>query len=277
MNLNETLTLIAAQVKCDAAELIAYAEEDQLGGYHWNAAQATFKQGSCFGVEGQTLYALIRWLKPEIVAEIGGWAGCSGSHIAAALIKNGKGHLYSIDNEIGGQSHGADMPAEYRKVTTLVRANGEDWLADAEDGSIGLVFEDASHATDLVALLSKLAYQKLEAGGLLLNHDAGHDFAYDGNGQASTHSTVGREVRDGLAQANMYFRVYRAEPSDCGLALTVKPAAKKTDYSPLSEPSIIGNANIESVSEPPPVKEKTEKPAPKKPAPKKRAPRGTKK
>jgi predicted O-methyltransferase YrrM len=253
--LNESLELIAGQVHADARELIAYAAEDNLGGYHWNGALATFKQGSCFGVEGQTLYALIRWLKPDKVAEIGGWAGCSGSHIAAALIKNGKGRLYSVDNEVGGQAHGADMNGEYRKVTTLVSANGQDWLAEQPDESIDLIFEDADHSVALVALLSTLALKKLKAGGILLNHDAAHDFAYDGNG-AQSGSTVGREVREGLAQANAYFRVYRAEPSDCGLALTVKPSAKKDTLPTLSvkesvEFQRIGNANIESVSEPP--------------------------
>lgn len=287
--LHETLTLIAAQIKADAKELIAYAEEDQLGGYHWDAKLATFKQGSCFGVEGQTLYALVRHLKPEKVVEIGGWAGCSGSHLAAAVIKNGKGHVYSIDNEVGGQQHGADMPAAYREVSTLVRANGQDWLAAQPPNSIGFVFEDADHSTALTALLSHLALEALEPGGILANHDAGHDFAYDGLGRISQTSTVGREVRDGLAQANAYFSVYRAEPSDCGLAITLKPGKKpSTNYSEqmvlarhgiTDEPDAeldpivevngvpVSNAHIESESTPPPAK----KPAPKKRAPAKKA------
>lgn len=286
--LHETLHLIAAQIKADAKELIAYAEEDTLGGYHWDAKQATFKQGSCFGVEGQTLYALVRHLKPEKIVEIGGWAGCSGSHLAAAVIKNGKGHVYSIDNEVGGQQHGADMPAAYRKVSTLVRANGQDWLAQQPPNSIGFVFEDADHSTALTALLSHLALEALEPGGILANHDAGHDFAYDGHGNISQSSTVGREVRDGLAQANAYFKVYRAEPSDCGLAITLKPGkraeigkvdvAEKVRKGAWPEPDAeldpivevngvpVGNAHIESESTPPPVK-----PAPKKRAPAKKA------
>lgn len=256
--LEQELERIAAQIHTDPNELIAFAEEDQLGGYHWNPDLATFKQGSCWGVEGQMLYALIRWLKPDVVAEIGGWAGCSGSHIALALIKNGKGRLYSVDNEVGGQPHGEDMPDDYRALTTLIRANGEDWLANQPDGSIGLVFEDASHGTDLVAKISALALKKVQPGGLLVNHDAAHDFAYVGGGQMVT-SSVGREVRDGLAIANAYFRVYRAEPSDCGIALTVIPGAKSIPTMTVSEAVVfqqLGNANIESVPEPPPVTEK---------------------
>jgi predicted O-methyltransferase YrrM len=302
MNLKESLALISAQIHADANELWEYAQEDTLGGYHWDASQATFKQGSCFGVEGQTLYALVRHLKPEKVVEIGGWAGCSGSHLAAAVIKNGKGHVYSIDNEVGGQQHGADMPAAYRKVSTLVRANGQDWLAQQPPNSIGFVFEDADHSTGLTFLLSHLALVALEPGGILANHDAGHDFAYDGYGRISQTSTVGREVRDGLAQANAYFKVYRAEPSDCGLAITLKPGKRPEigkvdidedvrkgffkDAPRAAEPDAeldpivevngapVSNAHIESESTPPPAKKPAEedtKPTPKAPA-KKRTP-----
>lgn len=255
--LNDILTLIAAQIKCEASELIAYAQEDNLGGYHWNPALSTFKQGSCFGVEGQMLYALVRHLKPDVVVEIGGWAGCSGAHLAAAVIKNGVGHVYSIDNEIGGQVHGADLPEAYKDVVTLIRANGQEWLIEQPDNYIGLLFEDADHSTALVAEISKIALRKLEQGGYLVNHDAAHDFAYDGNGAISTHSMVGREVREGLALAGAYFRVYRAEPSDCGIALTVIPGVRVDKHSVpmsqrLSEPKEhIGNANIESLSKPP--------------------------
>lgn len=226
MNRNEVLTLLAAQIKADPTELIAYADEDTIGGYHWNPALATWKQGSLFEVEGQTLYAIIRHLKPEKVVEIGGWAGCSGAHLAAAVIKNGFGHVYSVDNEVGGQSHGADLQPEFQDVVTLVAANGEDWLAEQEDQSLGFVFEDASHSTELVALLSRLALRKLAPGGILANHDAAHDFAYIGGG-AIVNSSVGREVRDGLAEANAFFKVYLAEPSDCGLAVTVIPGNRQ--------------------------------------------------
>lgn len=272
MNLNETLFLIAAQIKCDAKELIDYSNEDQLGGYHWNSALATFKQGSCFGVEGQTLYALIRWLKPDVVAELGGWAGCSGSHIAAALIKNGKGKLYSVDNEVGGQPHGVDMSEIYRQVTTLVRANAQDWLAEQPDESIDFIFEDADHSIELVAELTRLALRKLKPGTLLVNHDASHDEYFDGEGRHYVDpERTGYKVRTGLELGGAYFRNYLAEPSDCGLAITVMPGERKNAFEPttkMSEWNEImknsprgqhhleqvhqpGNANIESMSEPP--------------------------
>lgn len=281
MNLNEVLTMIAAQVKGDAQELIAYAAEDTLGGYHINPALATFKQGSCWGVEGQILYALVRWLKPQVVAEIGGWVGCSGAHLASAAIKNGIGHVYSVDNESGGQKHGADLPPEYRNVVTLVSANGQDWLDEQPDHSIGLLFEDADHSTELVEILSRLAVQKIEPGGVLVNHDGAKEFSWDGDhfppdDTKAPRSYVGRKVRDGLEKAGVYFKPYLVEPSDCGVAITVMPGVRnldkhstkaKADASPVNDQWDIreyGNANIESLSTPPKVTDtpQTEKKTP---------------
>lgn len=289
--LEQSLEQIAAQIHCDPQQLIAFSNEDTLGGFHIVPELRKFPMGSAWGVELQTIYAIIRWLKPEKVVEIGGLSGASATHIAAAIKANGKGHLYSIDNGVLGAIHGELIPSDLRKYVTLVEANGEDWLATQEDESIGFVFEDAAHGRELVALLSRLSLQKLAPGGVLVNHDAGHDQYYDGNSftngmfnGAQGASDVGRNVRDGLADANVYFRVYRAEPSDCGLAITVKPKpvnketvkheivqmpdgrfveSKEWANQPVSHGYTVGNANIESVSEPPAPKE-TEKPAPKK-------------
>jgi len=264
ITLTEALTLIAAQIHADAQELIAYAAEDNLGGYHWNPALATFPMGSCFGVEGQMLYALVRHLKPDTVVEIGGWAGCSGSHLALAVLRNGKGKVISVDNEVGGMAHGNAMLPELRQFCTLVRANGQDWLAEQPDGSLGLIFEDADHSTPLVALLSSLALRKLQPGGYLVNHDAMHDKAILGGGQIVS-SDVADAVQLGLRQAGAYFSGYLVEPSDCGIALTVAPGVKKPiSVTPIASDHLaalsIGNANIESVSQPPaPKKTRTRK------------------
>lgn len=285
---NQVLTLIAAKLKADAKDLIEYADEDTLGGFHIDPDQRKFPIGSIWGVEGEILYAIVRHLQPEIVAEIGGWLGASAAHIASALKANGKGHLYSIDNHSMGDGIKWELlPAELSEYVTLVQANGQDWLNEQADNSLGLVFEDAAHDTALVALLSSLALQKLGGGGVLVNHDAGHDQAIVGGG-ATVPSPVGRQVRDGLADAHAYFSVYRAEPSDCGLAITVKPnsgagkswavvAGEKaeglTEYTSTTEPNAeldpivaingvpVSNAHIESESTPPPPKKRATKKA----------------
>lgn len=302
MNLNETLTLIAAQVHCDAKDLIAYAAEDTLGGYHIDETQRLWPMGSAWAVELQTLYALIRQFKPTVIVEIGGWVGASASHMALACKANGIGHVTSVDNGVGGQPHGYMIPDYLREFVTLVPEDGRIWLAKQDPQSIGFLFEDADHSTPLVMELSRLALNKIEPGGILATHDAAHDFAIVGGGQWID-SPVGRAVRDGLAQAGLHFTPYLAEPSDCGLAITVIPGVRMDKHSiktsewlkdepkgfnnphhfekvelkeqfggsnsaqgqgVISEvPQQIGNANIESASEPPPPIEAKEDPTPK--------------
>ena len=227
MNLNEILTMVAAHIKADPKTLIAFAEEDTIGGYHVDESLRVFPQGSLWEVEGKMLYALIRWLKPDVVAEIGGWVGCSASHLAAAVKANGSGKVISVDSGEGGQEHGRLLLPELREWVTFVQADGRDWLASQPDGSIGLLFEDADHSTQLTADISKLAVKKIQPAGYYLNHDAAHDFAVVGGGM-KVPSPVGRAVRDGLDIAKVYFRTYLAEPSDCGLALSVMPGVPMT-------------------------------------------------
>lgn len=267
--LNEVLQLIASQTKADAQQLIDFASEDTIGGFHIDESQRKWPVGSLYEVEGKILYALIRYFKPESVVQIGGWAGCSAAHLALAVKANGVGHVTSVDNGgDGNNEHGNLLPAELQKYVTLIWANGEDWLAAQPDHSIGLLFEDASHATELVEKLARLAFTKIVPGGLMVNHDAAHDFAIVGGGQR-IYSPVGVAIRDGLTRAGVYYRVYRAEPSDCGIALTVMPGAKVAKSSIASDHlaalSQAGIAPVESMSEPPPVEEK--------PTPKTRKPR----
>ena len=285
-SLNETLTMIAEHIKCDAAILMSYAAEDNIGGYHYNTALQLWPAGSVWGVEGQIIYALIRHLKPAVVAEVGGWAGCSAAHMAAAVKANGVGHVYGVDDgsETSFEPYNR-FPKDLQEYVTFVRADGREWLAQQPNGSIGLLFDDASHAESLIIELAHLALQKCEPGGLFLNHDAMHDQAFYPDG-SRTASTLGRQVRDALDKAGLYFRPYLTEPSDCGLAITVVPGVRKPIAHSVTNDDFIngksqiasdhiaalsvGNANIESdglltPAEPLQAQEKqtpTRKPAP---------------
>lgn len=312
--LNQILTFISLQLGCDPQELISYAGEDTLGGYHFDPTQARFPIGSLFGVEGQMLYALIRHLKPQVVVEIGGWAGASASHMALAVMRNETGKVISVDlgdenvNAATGQSHGSLIPLSLKPYVELVKEDGRVWLTKQMSQSIDMIFEDADHSAGLVMELSRLALTKLVPGGYLVNHDAGHDEAIYPNG-ARTPSPVAANVQEGLTRAGAAFKAYLAAPSDCGLAITVANGAtiewkrgtpepvlteptqpgfgfpSKDPYEQLFETIVPkspeeflkkrdfvtgktvqnqwdikeyqGNANIESASEPPPVKAKS--------------------
>src|SRR5688572_10960959 len=97
MNLSDALHALAEQLNLDADSLLAYANEDAVGGFHADAAQSKWQVGSIWGVEGQVLYALTRALKPQSIAEFGVNAGCSSTHFLSALEANGQGELHSID------------------------------------------------------------------------------------------------------------------------------------------------------------------------------------
>jgi predicted O-methyltransferase YrrM len=245
-DLNQVLTFISLQLDCDPAELIAYAGEDQLGGYHFDPTQARFPIGSLFGVEGQILYALVRHLKPDMVVEIGGWAGASASHLALAVMRNEKGKVISVDlgdenvNAATGQAHGSLIAPNLKPYVQLVKEDGRVWLNNQKPGSIDIIFEDADHSPDLVMELSRLALTRLKTGGYLVNHDAGHVEAIYPNGNR-TPSPVGQNVQDGLARAGAAFKAYLASPSDCGLALTVKDNLGVAPvYSPEAQPATPG-------------------------------------
>jgi len=244
MDLQQACNLIAAQVHTDAAQLYQYAMSDTLGGYHIDESQRRWPMGSLWGVEGQILYALVRALKPQRVVQIGGWGGCSAMHLALACKDNGSGQVVSVDNGSEGAAHGSLITDDLKPFIELVNADGATWLAAQPDASVDLLFEDASHATELVRAIAGLALTKVQPGGVMVNHDAAHDFAYVGGGQRVP-SPVGWQIREGLAQAHVYFRPYLIEPSDCGLSVTVIPGERKIT------PEYIGNANIESVSPPP--------------------------
>lgn len=216
MNLQDALQLLAMQLQLDPAELIRYAGEDTIGGYHWKADEQKWPMGSLFGVEGQILYALVRILKPAHVVEIGSLRGCSTAHLATALSVNGSGRLTAVDIAPDARDQ---FPKHLESVLTGVTADGLDWLTGQEDGSIDLLFEDSSHGTDMCAAVAELCKTKLAPGGVLVMHDAGHDLAFVGGG-VQVPSAVGAEVRAGLDRAlGTAYRVYLAEPSDCGVAV----------------------------------------------------------
>lgn len=216
MNLNETLNLLALQLTLNPDELIRYAAEDVMGGYHIDESKRSWKMGSIWEVEGKTLYALIRILKPEAVVELGSWEGCSATHIATALSINGRGHVTAVDIDAGA---GGAFPPNLAALRTTVTGDAIAWLAGQEDESIDFLFEDTSHSADMCAAIASLCKTKLTPGGVLVMHDAGHDFAFVGGGQ-KINSPVGLEVRSGIERAlGNAFRVYLADPSDCGLAV----------------------------------------------------------
>lgn len=265
MNLNTSLMLIGQRFGFEPDELIAYAAEDAIGGYHSNGALAKWPMGSLWEVEGKTLYALVRALKCADLVEIGTHRGASATHIIAALDKNYETNTQTaVLNCCDLGDYGGDLiPEQYRAYAEIRHINGIEYLAQRRGGDIGLIFEDASHDAATTEAIARLAQRKLAPGGVLVVHDAAHFL-------------VGAAIRAGLDAAQLPggYGGYLCEPSDCGLAVW----RKALDITQEMAPAELGQAITEAVDKemidsPYPEKEaKEEPPAPKvKRTPKKKA------
>lgn len=206
----DTLFQIEKQLGLELDSLMPYAEQDDIGGFHPDATQAKWNMGAIFDVEGRTLYAVIRALKPKVIVEIGSGTGCSSNHMAAALVQNyvnpaTAGHITTIDR--GNTPHILD---DYKAFVTAIPGDGVEYLAKQPDNSIDFILEDADHTTELCQAIAELAKTKLKPGGVLFAHDA-------------VHWAVGAEVKRGYDLAGLDFRVYLTDPSDCGWLVWQKP------------------------------------------------------
>jgi len=202
MNLNEVLHDIAAKFNLSADDLIAYATEDNIGG--WDNGNGGWEIGSLWSVEGKVLYALIRALKPAKVLELGTHTGCSASHIAAALIKNESGKLTCVD---ANENAGANIPDELRSVITFKAQDALEYVSKSRT-KWDFVYEDLMHTTEQVSHVWSSA--KLSKNGVLVSHDA-------------MHYVVGKAVRQGIAESGKDPAYYLIDPADCGLAIWQNP------------------------------------------------------
>lgn len=206
MELLEALNLAAEHYGLDAEDLINYAAEDSIGGYHPDDTQRKWDIGSIWGVEGQFIYALIRATKPKLVVELGSWMGCSANHIAQALYENeketgDKAKLICVDKHIQFKP----LPP-FKKIIELVEQDIADYLEDMPSRRIDFLFEDTFHSVETTQMAWQAATEKVKKGAFVVSHDAAHFL-------------VGKDVRLGIAQVVENVEIYDIAPSDCGLAV----------------------------------------------------------
>lgn len=201
----DTLFQLEKYLGLELDSLAPLAAQDNIGGYHPEPSQRKWGSGAIWDVEGRTLYALIRALKPQTIVEIGSGTGCSTTHMASALRENGGGHITTID-----RGNTPQIPDELKSFVDIRNDDAINYLALLQDNSIDFLLEDADHSEALCAAIGELAKTKLRPGGVLMAHDA-------------VHFGVGRDVRAGYDLAGLDFRTYLTDPSDCGWAVWVRP------------------------------------------------------
>ncbi len=208
----DVLFQLEKQLGIELDSLLPLAESDTLGGYHPDETQRKWGSGAVWEVEGQTLYALVRALKPQRILEIGSGTGCSTNHMAKAVQQNGSGHITTID-----RANTPYVAHEFRDLIDVRNDDAINYLALQPDGSIDFLLEDADHSIQLCQAIGELAKTKLKPGGVLIAHDAAHP-------------GVGADVKRGYDLAGLDIRVYRSDPSDCGFAVWQRPAERLAGY-----------------------------------------------
>lgn len=224
------LDKMATTLGLDTDALITYTQDDPWGGYSVFQEDG-FPVGSMWRVEGKTVYALIRALKPANVLELGTSRGCSATHILQALFDNGDGHLDCVDHA-PAEIVGDFIPPKFRGRVDIHLTDMNAFVANLPDQSYDFILEDGNHDSPQVEMVYRAAWRLLRPGGVIVSHDPEHFLA-------------GAAVRAGIAQAG--YRVVRYKdsltrfaddvptvhtvliaPSDCGLAYYRKPIAAET-------------------------------------------------
>lgn len=203
-SLVQTLTDLGTQLGVDSQALISYAAEDTIGGFHFDMDKRKWTVGSMWEVEAQTVYALVRALRPDRVLECGVGNACTTTHILTALEANDHGELISLDPE----PYSGDLPWDNSRWT-FNRQDAVAWLRAHPDDHFDMVIEDAMHDYPLV--YSILALVKGRHPRIVLSHDA-------------EHYIVGPDVQRAWTDVYGSFQTALTEPSDCGFAWIIDSA-----------------------------------------------------
>jgi predicted O-methyltransferase YrrM len=120
-------------------------------------------------------YVICRALRPRVVVETGVGSGVTTSFILQAMAANDEGHLWSIDlPPIGAEQFaGSFVPQPLRSRWTLLRGRSRDLLPQLlRDLPAPDVFlHDSLHTTRNMTFEFQAAWQKMNAGGVLLSDD----------------------------------------------------------------------------------------------------------
>lgn len=197
---------IAAFLNIPADDFVAFFNQDPYNG--WDNGQTQWPGGSVYGDEGRILYALVRILRPSVVLEAGCFAGCSTTHIAAALATNQEGYVVSVDiSPNAGRMIPNDLRPYIRSVNDdilNVLANSHPLIQDGVD----LVFEDTEHTIITTAAILNAVKPHLKPNAVGVCHD-------------SLHFRVGADVRAGMEQASVEAHHFMSPQAECGLGIWI--------------------------------------------------------
>jgi len=131
------------------------------------------------GRESETLYVIVRLIKPDIMIETGVGAGISSTYILRAMELNGKGRLYSIDLPDETGLSGWAVPDELRSYWDLRLGSSMDLLPALlkETGPIDIFLHDSDHSYKNMMFEFRTIWPYLKNNSIFLAHDVGRNDA----------------------------------------------------------------------------------------------------
>jgi predicted O-methyltransferase YrrM len=142
----------------------------QLGGF-----RGPYRLASTPSFDCETIYLLVRSMKPDVVVETGVCYGASSAYILQALAENRRGELYSIDlgNSSDEPPNDFFIPQHLTDRWRLIIGDSTQVLPQllARLERIDLFLHDSLHSYDHMMWEYNTAFPHLHAGGVLSSHD----------------------------------------------------------------------------------------------------------
>jgi predicted O-methyltransferase YrrM len=134
-----------------------------------------YRLGSTPAFDCETIYLLVRAMKPGVVVETGVCYGTSTAYVLQALAENRRGVLYSIDlgNAADEPPNDFFIPQRLTDRWHLIIGDSTRVLPQllAELERIDLFHHDSLHSYEHMMWEYETAFPKLRAGGVLSSHD----------------------------------------------------------------------------------------------------------
>ena len=192
---SDRIRVISRCTDTHSVDVLRYVNEvrsDMVLQHHVKFCLSEFRRRGVTGVtpdvDCQTLYALVRALKPKIVVESGMYYGASAAFILSAMERNGMGTLHSIDlpsesADAFGTTFGLGcmVPLPVRHRWTVHWGDSRQLLLPLLQGlgEIEMFFHDSVHTYPFMMWEFTSAWSALTSGGVLASHDVWRHRVFD--------------------------------------------------------------------------------------------------
>lgn len=166
---------------CDARSILAKHKRSEF--LKWTErrtlqlsnSQSVYRLGATPQFDCETIYLLVRALRPDVVVETGVCYGASSAYILQALKENRRGELYSIDLGNTPDEPPSDffIPRDLLDRWHLIIGDSKQELPRllAKLGQIDLFHHDSLHTYDHMMWEYNAAFPHLKPDGILSSHD----------------------------------------------------------------------------------------------------------